>query len=251
MSEKDYSLLRPLDVEAAKRGEAILWGGQFTPATYVARSNDGKTNIVEVPTMHGGLLSKVCYAPDDYLRMAPIEWVEGKPVYKDDVLYYRLSGHKFHVKKKPETDGFLVGLHEFGRPHGFGLQSRVEHLSVLTWDQPRPKQDDGWITWNGGECPVPEGTLVDVRYRFGHEKRPYKAENYRWMHYGAVHDIVAYRVVEQPKPTPKPVKRWVNVYPGKYAGAIYRSRAEADDYAAEGRIDCIEIELPPLAEVAK
>ena len=28
---------------------------------------------------------------------------------------------------------------------------------------------DGWIEWNGGKCPVPEGTLVDVRYRDGEE----------------------------------------------------------------------------------
>jgi hypothetical protein len=28
---------------------------------------------------------------------------------------------------------------------------------------------DGWLAWNGGECPVPAGTLVDVRHRDGDE----------------------------------------------------------------------------------
>ena len=30
-------------------------------------------------------------------------------------------------------------------------------------------KNDGWIEWSGGECPVEEGTLVDVRYRNGEE----------------------------------------------------------------------------------
>lgn len=30
-------------------------------------------------------------------------------------------------------------------------------------------KNDGWIEWGGGDCPVPRGTLVDVRYRNGEE----------------------------------------------------------------------------------
>lgn len=29
--------------------------------------------------------------------------------------------------------------------------------------------EDGWIIWEGGECPVAEGTLVDVKHRDGTE----------------------------------------------------------------------------------
>lgn len=29
--------------------------------------------------------------------------------------------------------------------------------------------DDGWVEWNGGECPVERGTLVDVKYSGGEE----------------------------------------------------------------------------------
>jgi hypothetical protein len=65
-----------------------------------------------------------------------------------------------------------------------------------------------WITWNGGECPVPVGTLVDVKHRDGDIyynqsaglKLPLPdgcAED--WGHSpsgGFVGDIVAYRVVQ-------------------------------------------------------
>ena len=43
-------------------------------------------------------------------------------------------------------------------------------------------------------------------------------------------------------PRPKPVKRWINVYPN----TGYDTKAAADQEEVFGRIACIEIELPPL-----
>lgn len=66
---------------------------------------------------------------------------------------------------------------------------------------------DGWIDWPGGECPVPRGTLVDVRYRCGRENNhvsagiscdmggsdsDWCAED--WSHDNSGHDIIAYRL---------------------------------------------------------
>lgn len=61
-----------------------------------------------------------------------------------------------------------------------------------------------WIDWNGGECPVPEGTLIDVWFRID-GKCPIEgvndllcvdcSNNIRWSHTGSGGDIVAYRVV--------------------------------------------------------
>lgn len=54
---------------------------------------------------------------------------------------------------------------------------------------------DGWITWGGGECPVPD-KLVWCKFRgggaifFGRN-----ASSLRWIHAGADRDIIAYRVV--------------------------------------------------------
>jgi hypothetical protein len=59
-----------------------------------------------------------------------------------------------------------------------------------------------WIEWNGGECPVPPGTRVDLRFRNGAELESYPqdtAEVFYWRHDDHFSDIVAYRVhVEGP-----------------------------------------------------
>ena len=65
---------------------------------------------------------------------------------------------------------------------------------------PQPS-DDGWIPWEGGDCPVAHGTVVDVRLRNQGEGRAV-ASNWHWLHEtrgnsileGA--DIIAYRVVK-------------------------------------------------------
>ena len=43
-------------------------------------------------------------------------------------------------------------------------------------------------------------------------------------------------------PRPKPVKRWVNIYPAN----SFESQDSANEYATSSRIACIEIELPPI-----
>lgn len=72
--------------------------------------------------------------------------------------------------------------------------------------------DDGWIDWGGGECPVPCGTAVDVKHRCGavsenqqawpkHHKEsdvvvnPFSnAGQAFWRHENSVVDIIAYRL---------------------------------------------------------
>jgi len=68
-----------------------------------------------------------------------------------------------------------------------------------------PKPDaDGWIPWNGGECPVGDDVRVEIRRRGG-DIATHVASYFIWHHWrsGADrdHEIVAYRVV---KPTPDP-----------------------------------------------
>ena len=52
---------------------------------------------------------------------------------------------------------------------------------------------DGWIEWDGGDCPVPADTRVEVRLCCGPEFKDV-AESLRWDRRGEG-DIVAYRVV--------------------------------------------------------
>ena len=67
-------------------------------------------------------------------------------------------------------------------------------------------KNEGWIEWSGGECPVPRGTLVDVKYLCGDVNRHIKAGEpdssgsidtafaVRWSKLGAEYDIIAYRL---------------------------------------------------------
>jgi len=56
---------------------------------------------------------------------------------------------------------------------------------------------DGWFQWNGGDCPVPAGTMVQVRFRRGGNESSRIAEALEWEHgkLGWWWDIVAYRIV--------------------------------------------------------
>jgi hypothetical protein len=60
-------------------------------------------------------------------------------------------------------------------------------------------KNDGWIDWPGGECPVIESAMVDVRYRDGSIHKAQRADSYEWGH-GYAHfvttgaDIIAYRL---------------------------------------------------------
>lgn len=57
--------------------------------------------------------------------------------------------------------------------------------------KPLPK---GWQGWEGGECPVPDSTMVVVMYICGYIDLPERADNLLWSHYGNPCDIVAWRV---------------------------------------------------------
>lgn len=64
---------------------------------------------------------------------------------------------------------------------------------------------DGWIKWEGGECPVPYGTRVDVEYRSGARAMGIRALVLKmtgsiathWQHINWPGDIVAYRLSKE------------------------------------------------------
>lgn len=52
-----------------------------------------------------------------------------------------------------------------------------------------------WIEWHGGECPVPAGTKVDVKFRDGKQSTNLAGRwNYCWENEGGHWDIIAYRI---------------------------------------------------------
>ena len=63
-----------------------------------------------------------------------------------------------------------------------------------------------WIKWNGGECPVPDETLVDVKFNNGKESVSNKegelASCWCWLNENNGHDISAYRIHDAFKDAP-------------------------------------------------
>ena len=94
--------------------------------------------------------------------------------------------------------------------HAYADGWKIESKSSVGWDYTSSPlfselreyrvvpDEDGWLPWYGGECPVAAGTMVDVRYRrvLVEEKAAY-AHLSRWEHLPCDDDIVAYRVVKK------------------------------------------------------
>ena len=86
----------------------------------------------------------------------------------------------FNGKSKPSRDGenyWSVGggdsdycgdIHSISIPH-LPPNWHQTILSREEYCQAYPKADDEWIEWNGGECPVDDDSLVDVRFPDGSE----------------------------------------------------------------------------------
>ena len=63
---------------------------------------------------------------------------------------------------------------------------------------PQGADGEGWIAWDGGECPVNGTRSVQVKLRaYAGLFHANKASTFRWLHgpAGDPHDIVAYRPV--------------------------------------------------------
>ena len=134
--EKDYSLLRPFDLEAAKRGEKIAFiGVELEPREFIAGPDSNGTIIIKDDT--GQFQSSVSYP---YV-MLPITWVEVRPVYKGDVLYNPCFECNVVVTGPMRNDIYIstnrVDVNP-SNPNGNSM------LSELTWQKPKTKRE-GWV----------------------------------------------------------------------------------------------------------
>lgn len=77
--------------------------------------------------------------------------------------------------------------------------------ATVTGSTPASSGEDEWLPWPGGDCPVAEGTLVDVRYRDGEEKfnvpagtpvEGREANADYWENWNYRSDIIAYRIAQ-------------------------------------------------------
>ncbi len=94
-------------------------------------------------------------------------------------------------------------LEEGGRferlSHMSSARAAIAEAEAAQQQAPQPYAD-GWIPWAGGECPIGDDVLHQVRFRDGGESNPDDwASDWRWLHEGRICDIVAYRIAGAPK----------------------------------------------------
>lgn len=89
------NLLRPFDLAQAEAGAAICWSHLEEPVTFVGRCSNNDIavrrddGVIETPTSSS-------------LRMKPLFWKEGKPVYVGDSLWHTVSKRTLIVNRLQE-----------------------------------------------------------------------------------------------------------------------------------------------------
>ena len=259
---KDHSQLRPFDLEAAKAGAKLFYtitvNGE-TECTFIDADEDG---WVCVRYEQFGLSLHRPANVKSYMRMAPLCWVEGKPVYKGDVLYWKDGtsepGREWTVSR---VERGVTGLLVWDDTYNLGGGGFV-HTDRLSTTRPVPKPEqplfhlDGkpvmkgqrlWVKGGYKECWHYADRLEGDRVSQDHKRNDAEPGSVLIRH-------LAWDPQEPEQPQGR--KLWVNVYPSDYKRdhttlAAYITRELADTCASPRRFACIEIELPPLSEVQK
>lgn len=149
---KKFEELRPFDLEAAKAGAPICYMDGDIPSSwfihddvlYVEWSNEPE-RFVQFKADTG--LDRWC--------MAPLCWVEDRPVYKGDVLWNKLyPEYRYDVARF--ENGIIYSLQN-------ETYSHCEDVENLTWvgphlcmveGKPLCASDTLWLDWSGGPSPV-------------------------------------------------------------------------------------------------
>lgn len=132
MTSKNYGLLRPFDMEAAKRGEIICAKGGGGEWQYVA-GPDSNGNLCLLTSSGTFIAGNGC--SEHSVRMAPLCWVEEQPVYKGDKLWH--TGTEKWITAYALGSFSVPTVTVEGDPAGY-------HIDSLTWEAPKVKRE-GWI----------------------------------------------------------------------------------------------------------
>ena len=149
---KDYSLLRPFDLEAAKRGEPIMGIDFSWPIIFCGTTTNGQVVFVEYTDKSGGDQEVA------NIRMAPLAWVEGKPVYKGDTLYWNnkssYPGAVLTVGSKIVFEQLISGKTIMPDGTVYPDDNESGMLAInLTWNKPKVKKS-GWLNiYSGNKSP--------------------------------------------------------------------------------------------------
>ena len=137
--QKDYNLLRPFDPEAAKFGDALIdIGGD--ECSFVAGPHSITGEVVVEFSDIGFILCR-----SHEISMAPLCWVEGKPVYKGDVLYGKWDS--------ASPTGYVIGgVGGDGIPiHERSGCPLSDTLDKITWSKSNEKREVKLLAYLTGE----------------------------------------------------------------------------------------------------
>lgn len=148
-------LLRPFDLETAKAGAPVQILGQEAPKlTYVAGPDSTGKYIFTVPD---GRFTRPESCDVERLRMVPLAWLEGRPVYKGDRLYSSFFEKMFVV------GGVSCRNSDYLTAPKINPYANT-NISRCSWDVPKPKTEKvrllGTITVDGFLRLVKEGSAA-------------------------------------------------------------------------------------------
>jgi hypothetical protein len=78
----------------------------------------------------------------------------------------------------------------------FSVMNSNFYVVNIAKEEVRLKEQTQFTYWGGGDCPVPEGVVVEVVFRNKTQSTGYEAKEYHWQHVGADGDIIAYRILK-------------------------------------------------------
>ena len=148
MSEKNFSLLRPLDFTQLKIGDEIVWLDYYyhRKVYYLGGPDDDGT--IAIRTVNASGSNSIYTRHQTSFAMKPLAWVDGKPVYAGDTLFVKCitnndpNGYKVVTSGRKDAGGFpsticLYGIGWFD-------------VEKLTWEKPKTKKTS-WIAMYSNE----------------------------------------------------------------------------------------------------
>ena len=225
-----------------------------------------KQELARIISKNGGWRDGARWAAQDGAGNDGLYNVSGygeRPVYVKDYAWHKPSNFSAYHEDWFKVSSPVNGWHQT-------ILSRAEYFHLY----PAPDAD-GWIEWNGGECPVADGALVACKIRTGKEWRngkAIKADVLRWSHTGSTADIIAYRLHKSeqaepefcesvmrsiPEPESKPtIEQLATDYRNRndFAGRLQKhadeAKADADAKLAElvAAGEVIGLRVSPIAE---
>ena len=125
--EQDLTLLRPFDLEKAKQGDEVYLEG-YGYGLYVLSSNKENEIVLNIDDYGYIVVGGSCIRQIYDVKMKPLCWLEGKPVYKGDEIWSKAKGL--------ENYNYIVDRYEPISQTVYATSSSkgcVEQIDNLSW----------------------------------------------------------------------------------------------------------------------